>query len=234
MATTYPLATRQQVAALPHKTARPHAWLLAGVVLVAGAGVLAALGQGIGAAPHAACGSRCVAPVPPPVAAPPLSAAHTYTSSALGYSLQYGSNLPAPQADNRSVGWGGSGSADAIQFTGTTTNGQSPQQMVTAEQQASFPDATFVYQIPGAELGYVPGYGAVYDLTETPASGAQVDERIAMTAAMHGNVGVLMVSASPLAPDQSGHPNPSQLDPAVAQTADDVGNTVTWKGMTPP
>jgi hypothetical protein len=119
-------------------------------------------------------------------------------------------------------------------FTGEASGGQSAEQLVAATQQASFPDATFVYQIPGAELGYVPGYGAVYDVTETPASGSQVDERIAITAALHGSVAVVMVSASPLAPDQGEHPNPSQLDPAVAQIADDVGNTVTWKGMALP
>src|SRR5205085_8848632 len=121
-----------------------------------------------------------------------------------------------------------------ILFTGTPANGQSPAQIVTAVQQDRLPDATPVYQIPGAELGYVPGYGTVYGLTETPANGAETDERIAITAATHGNVTVVMLSASPLAPDNAQHPNPAQLDPAVAQISDDVGNTVIWKGMPPP
>jgi hypothetical protein len=43
-----------------------------------------------------------------------------------------------------------------------------------------------------------------------------------------------MLSASPLAPDNAQHPNPAQLDPALAQISDDFGNTVTWKGMSPP
>jgi hypothetical protein len=235
MATTYPRATHQEIArAIPHKTRKPHPWVLGGVAVIVAMVVFAALAQQSGVAPRPGCGARCVPPVPPPVAAPPLTAAHTYTSSAFGYALQYGSNLPSPQTDDRSIGWGGNGSRDAILFTALPANGQSPAQIVTALQQDRFPDATPVYQIPGAELGYVPGYGAVYDLTETPASGAETDERIAITAATHGNVTVVMLSASPLAPDNAQHPNPAQLDPAVAQISDDIGNTVTWKGMSPP
>ena len=82
-------------------------------------------------------------------------------------------------------------------------------------------------------MGYVPGYGTVYDLTETPASGAETDERIAISAASHGNVTVVMLSASPLAPDNAQHPNPAQLDSALAQISDDIDNTMTWKGMSP-
>lgn len=235
MAVAYPLATRQQVAAaMPHKTARPHPWGLAAVVVVVAMAGLYMVAQRAAVSPRAACGARCVSLNPPPVAAPPLSAAHTYTSSAFGYALQYGSELPSPQTDDRSIGWGGTGSADAILFTGGPLNGQTPAQVVAAAQQDRFPDATPVYQIPGAELGYVPGSGTVFDLTATPASGAETEERIAVTAAAHGNVAVMMLSASPLSTDSAPHPNPSQLAPAVAQTADNIGNTVTWKGMPSP
>jgi hypothetical protein len=51
---------------------------------------------------------------------------------------------------------------------------------------------------------------------------------------VHGHVTVVMLSASPLAPDNAQHPNPAQLDLAVAQLSDDIGNTVTWKGKSPP
>jgi hypothetical protein len=102
------------------------------------------------------------------------------------------------------------------------------------QQQDRFPDATSGYQIPGAELGYVPGYGTVYDLTETPATRAETNERPAITAATRGNVTIVMLSSSVLAADNRQHPNPAQLDPAVAQISNDIGNTVTWKGISPP
>jgi hypothetical protein len=60
-------------------------------------------------------------------------------------------------------------------------------------------------------------------------TGAETDERMAITAATYRNVTVVMLNASPLAPDNTQHPNP-----AVAQISDDIGNTVTWKGMSPP
>ena len=88
--------------------------------------------------------------------------------------------------------------------------------------------------MPGAELGYISGSGTIYDLTASPASGTLVHERIAIMAAVHGNVSVTRLCASPLAPDNGPHPNPSQLNPAVERTADDIGNTVTWPGMAPP
>ena len=80
----------------------------------------------------------------------------------------------------------------------------------------------------------MPGYGTVYDLTETPATRAETNERLAITAATRGNVTVIMLSASVLATGNRQHPNPAQLDPAVAQISNDIGNTVTRKGMSPP
>ena len=80
----------------------------------------------------------------------------------------------------------------------------------------------------------MPGYGTVYDLTETPATRAETNERLAITAATRRKVTVAVLSASVLAADNRQHPNPAQLDPAVAQISDDIGNTVTWKGMAPP
>ena len=36
---------------------------------------------------------------------------------------------------------------------------------------ANFPDFTHVYDIPGAEVGYVPGSGSVYEGESVPAFG---------------------------------------------------------------
>jgi hypothetical protein len=235
LATTYSRASTHQVATeMPHKTRRPHPWGLAVAVVIVAMVVGAYLAQQMAVALRPGCGTRCTPSPPPPSGGPPLSAPHTYTSSAFGYSLQFGNNLPPPQTDDRSIAWGGSGSSDAILFTGTQTNGQSPAQIVAAVQQDRIPDATSVYQIPGAELGYVPGYGTIYELTATSVNGAETNERIAISAASYGNVAVIKLSASPMAPDTAQeHPNPAQLAPAIAQTSDIIGNTVLWKGMPP-
>ncbi len=224
---------------MPRKTGyRQPVWpILVAVIGLLMAG-LAFGARELEATPTPPCGTRCT-PAPPPIG-PPLPAAHTYTSSALGFSVEYTDsvvqNLGAPITDDHSLGWSvtlQNGDAILVKFQGEAAGGRSAQQVVTALQQSLIPGATLVFQIPDAELGYTEGYGAVYDITVSPQGGQQVDEHFVIEASVNNDVAVELIGSSAFTPDKNGHPSPAQLEPAVEQLSDIFGNTVIWKGQSP-
>src|SRR6185437_8426658 len=90
--------------------------------------------------------------------------------------------------------------------------------------------ASPVFTITGAELGSTAGYGQVYDFTTSPQGGQQQHLRLVVEAAIRDGVAVEMMAASLFIPDQNEHPSPAQMEPRVESLADQVGNTVVWRG----
>jgi len=238
-------ATPAQVSqAAPRKAGRRIPWAVLIAIIGVTAAVLAVAAQAV--TQHAAppCGAACPPP-PPPRTAPPLGPAgpplpplHRYTSSAAGYSLEYPDSLPSPAVnDAQKIGWSGTlndGNSIQIVFSGEPANGRSPQQIVQSMAQSQLGgNATQVFVLPDAALGYALGYGAVYDVLASPQGGQQQDSRYIVEASVVNGTAVELLAESPLVPDKNEHPAPAQLEPFVEGNADSIGNTVTWPGEAP-
>jgi len=240
-APTFPAATQAQVAHMaPHKAGRRMPWGALVAVVGVAAVALAVVSQAVIQRPAPPCGVSCP-PSPPRPAAPPLGPAgpplppsHLYTSSAAGFSLEYPDFLSPSTNDSQTIGWSGQlndGSSFQISVHGEAANGRSPQQLVQALQQSQLGgNATLVFTIPDAALGYTLGSGAVYDVLVSPQGGQQQDTRVIIEAAVWNSTAVEMIAVSPFAPDKGSHAVPAQLEPAVENIADTLGNTVTWAG----
>ena len=242
-APAFPAATQAQIARMaPHKAGHRTPWgalvAVAGVVAV----ILAVASQAVIQRPGPPCGINCQPPPPrppaPPLgpAGPPLPPSQRYTSSATGFSLEYFDVMKPSTNDSQTIGWSGqlnNGSSFQISVHGEAANGRSPQQLVQALQQSQLGgNATLVFPIPDAALGYTLGSGAVYDVLVSPQGGQQQDTRVIIEAAVRNGAAVEMLAVSPFTPDKGSHAVPPQLEPAVEQWADMLGNTVTWAGET--
>lgn len=220
---------------------RAPAWTLAGGVLVT---VAVALGTAaVLLAPHQVrCETfRCTAPpVHQRVAGaslPPGTAG--YTSSQYGFSVLY----PAGDAPNTKNGssaeWDGQlhdGSMVAWTFFGVNPGGESAKQIVSTTLQNQYPDASYVYTIPGADLGYTAGYGNVYDVQVSPNGGGTVHARLLIIAAVKNGVGVVYMglgSYKRSTPQTDGHPNPADTELVNLGDMEEMLATVTWPGSTP-
>jgi len=243
-APTFPAATQAQVAHMaPHKAGRRMPWGALVAVVGVAAVALAVVSQAVIQRPAPPCGVSCP-PSPPRPAAPPLGPAgpplppsHRYTSSAAGFSLEYPDFLSPSTNDSQTIGWSGQlndGSSFQISVHGEAANGRSPQQLVQALQQSQLGgNATLVFTIPDAALGYTLGSGAVYDVLVSPQGGQQQDTRVIIEVTVRNSTAVEMIAVSPFAPDKNSHAVPAQLEPAVENIADTLGNTVTWAGEPP-
>jgi hypothetical protein len=166
-----------------------------------------------------------------------LPAPATYHSSIYGYSVDYFPKWAPDTQNDSSISWSGSysdGASYQYSFTAERANRRGAQEIVQSIQQSKFGGATLVYPLPDADLGFTPGYGAVYDLF---ASGDQAShQRVMIIVAVQGDVAVEFVGLGPArqaSPNQDGHPNPAGVDfvhdPQYLETTE----TVTWPGEPP-
>ena len=222
----------------PHKTRQGRPWALIAATFGVAMAVLAIVSRLIVPGSSPVCRFGCPPGPPKPLApaGPPLAQPEpTYTSSALGFSVAYLPNL-APQTDAQSALWqlqNGSGVQFTIEIQGEAANGRTPQQLVDALQQKIANGATLVYNITGAELGYMSGYGNVYDLHASPAGGQAEEDRYIVEAAVQNGVAVELWAESILTQDTSDHPSPAELLPDAEYLSDTFGNTVLWQGEKP-
>lgn len=251
MATHFERATHAQVLdAYPRKTRRGVAWLLVGGIALLSILVLGVLAVLLTpSAPHA-CRFKC-APLPPPKlpgrqsirdssistasGALPVVEGRTYTSSQYGYSVRWSPDLlPDPdKADNRTLDWQLATNAGqfSLTFTAGPAQSQSPQEIVNSIAQ-QFPDFQHVYDVPGAELGYQAGAGAVYNGDIIPPNGDSEHLRAIFTVAIKHGTAVAEVTIGPFQRDTgNGFADPAEM--VNDQIADVLGNTVTWKGEPP-
>ncbi|HLQ61147.1 MAG TPA: hypothetical protein VK131_04725, partial [Candidatus Acidoferrales bacterium] len=234
------LSARLPTAVPPYRAVPPLLWAVyaASLVLfmVVMGGIAYLLGPGGYRLPT--CPPNCQ---PPPVTVPALSPPHRYSSSAFGYSLDW---YDPPEGyppikvvvqDDRSIGWTitAYGYDWPYTFTGEPANGHTAQEIVEAIQANRFGNAKLVYTIPGAELGYVDGYGNVYDVRVSPPHGASLRGRLIIVVAVRKGLAVEMVSVGPYIPDDGryGHPNPAGTP--IPFLLDPLANSITWPGETP-
>lgn len=211
---------------------------LAGTVL-AGAVALAVVAVLAAPAKQHACGPTCTSPPPPCVGfcrhfslAPPLRTGSTYTSGSYGYSVDYTQFAPSHQ-DSSSIGWDlSSGFGQySVEVTAGRAAGRGADEIVQNIIDNNFPDYSLVYAIPGAEVGYTPGAGAVYDDEVVPFFGQASDTRLVVLTAVKSGLAVAVIADGDASTGQSDHPDPSGLP--VSGFADSLANGTRWPG-TPP
>lgn len=233
MAAFAPAAHRQYAAAHPHKSHRFLRWLGGLVVVLIGIGIQSLAAGLLSPSPVSCSPPACSVPPPRAAVSPAI---HHYTSSTYGYSLDYSTaNITPSQKTGSAISWDaqlGDGSEVAWSFHGLRPGGRDAQQLVQDIQGSNYPDASFAYTIPQADLGYTPGYGNVYDLTESPGNGQVLHERLLVIAAVKHNVAVVFLGIGPYrqtSPNSDGHPNPASTPLVNLGDVDTSLKSVVWK-----
>ena len=237
-APAFPIATGTKAAAWQRPSStRVQAWVLViaiGIAIIIAAGLVGwIIGQGRA--------TPCSGPGCGPLSAP-LGAALPYASAKFGYSLDATARCGSIETsvtaqDDASIDW-------TMRYTGLAVNewplevrgemagNRSAEAIVESIQKAKYADATFVYAIPMAELGYAPGYGAVYDLRVGAGSADPIHARAVVIAAVKGDLAITLDSVSPFVDKRVGHPFPAQTYGVICYGP--IINSVTWPGEPPP
>lgn len=210
-------------------------WIVGSIVLLVLTSLLSLLSQLSQPTPSSCVGPQCR--VPPPQHGS-LSAPAVYTSSKYGFSVEYSSSGAGggpSQTNASSISWDGTlsdGSEVSWTILGGPAKGQSAQQIASGLQSANFPDAQSVYTIPGAAVGYTPGYGAVYDLTASPSNGQVVHDRVVIMVGIRGNLAIAVAGVGPYrqSTPSDGHPNPADTPLVNLGDFEESTNSVTWPG----
>ncbi len=211
-------------------------WIVGSIGLAFLTLLLSAFSQLSTSTPASCVGPQCRVPPPQHGA---LSAPSVYTSSRYGFSVEYSSAGGTPsQTGAASISWDGTlGDGSEVSWTilGGPSKGRSAQQIVTSLQTGNFPDAQFVYAIPGAAVGYTAGYGAVYDLSASPTNGQVIHERVVIMVAIRRNLAVAVAGVGPYqrSTPSDGHPNPADTPLVDLGDFEASSNSVTWPGESP-
>ena len=236
----FPMAGRDQVAAVRHLG---HRHVL--TALITGLGILTAVTVVIALVspppPARPCTSlRCFAPFGPV----PVHSPRVYTA-APGWSVRWYPADAVFTADPPATS--ASASADQLRlefatpassaedgqlvFVGTPAGGRSAAEIVGALQQANAPNAVPDYVLPGASVGYVPGYGEAFQTSPNSADASPVRFEVVITCAVRSGYAICAYAAGPQVDLNRvlNHPTPSKL--ALALWADPDINGVRWKGQ---
>ncbi|HEX6547651.1 MAG TPA: zinc ribbon domain-containing protein, partial [Candidatus Dormibacteraeota bacterium] len=151
---------------------------------------------------------------PPKQLAPPLGPQHAFTSTKYGWSLAYpdqvaGVNLTVASQSDTGIHF--TAHSFPVAFESEPANGRGPDAIAEALHQKQLPQATFVYALPAAEMGYNPGYGAVYDATVNASNGQALHVRMIIVVAVKKDVAVELVEIGPFiqTTPKDGFPNPA-------------------------
>jgi len=176
------------------------------------------------------------------IAGPVLDGEHVY-KNAQGFSLRYppsvpGGNVkvatgaagilltfPVPGADGGPSYLevkGGAWSSDAVTLVEDYVNN-------------NFPGATGAYVIPGAWVGFTPGFGVALNYVPNSSSSSTQTDRVMVLGAVQQGFAILVVAAGPLLPPVSnsnywwdGHPSPADLSAAYIADQNDIVNSISF------
>ncbi len=121
-----------------------------------------------------------------------------------------------------------------LAFVGLPAQGASANQIVTNLQQANAPNAVPDYVVPGASVGYMPGYGEAFQTLAISADGNPVKFEVVIMCAIRQGYAICAYAVGPQV-DLNGivnHPTESKL--ALSLWADPDLNGVRWKGESLP
>jgi hypothetical protein len=230
-------AGRDDRAAARGPKRRGASWVTAAAVAVVAAVALGVASVAAAQTRPPACGATCRRPPPPCFGITCTRAllgasagVGTYTSSADGWSLSYPSKYQPAGSDKSSVSWDLSGSDGdySVDVVSGGVKNKSAQQIAFDIQSQNFSDYQQVYDIPGAEIGYQNGYGAVWDEQVTPLFGQSQDTRLAIVVAERNGLAIALVGNGPAVSPDQGSADPSQLP--LSGFLDDLLNSVNWPG----
>ena len=229
-----PASPAQVAAAGRHKTGNVWLWVLAGggvVFFMVCMAVIAVLLAGSGP------GTRTCPPTcnpPPRKLPPPLASDHVYTSTKYGYSLAYSDTLLSQQGAQLAVqndtGIGFTIKSFPFAVTAEPAQGRSAQQLAEAIQQKELPDATLVYPLPNAELGYNPGYGAVFDATVQSSSGQALHVRMVVEVAIKKDLAIEFWEIGPFTQTTPKDSFPNPADTPIVFVTEGLPNSVVFPG----
>lgn len=219
-------------------TGRLAIWLFVGAVLfvaIAAAGAIVwAAGQEPTPCSDPTCGT-------PPIAAP-LEAPDPFQSESFGYALDASggcspTRLTISERSSDGVRWTLHFPELAvtdwpIEVRGVPAANLSANQLVDQVVAARYAGAAYAYSIPMAEIGFQPGYGAVYDLYVGAGSATPIHARAIVMTAVKGDLAIILDSLGPWYGKQSGHPNPAQTKSPICFSS--ILTSVTWPGEAPP
>lgn len=120
-----------------------------------------------------------------------------------------------------------------LEVIGEPAEGTTDQGIVQALISQIAPSAQAVYQVPGATVGYQPGYGEAFDVQSASSGGSTATSRVIVLAAVHNGFGMAVIAVgprlapvTPTAPNWNGHPSPADL--LLAYVVDPIVNSVTF------
>lgn len=168
-----------------------------------------------------------------------------YRSKSYGFSVRYstdpGSSIAWTAASEASLirlqVTSGAAKSSSLQIGALSARRQSAKQIVASQVAKLYPGATLAYDLPGARVGYIAGYGAAYDYYAISGSGSSAHFRVIFLAAVRKNLAVVVQVIGPYkAFSSSGLNNgsPSIADVQVALVSDPVINSVLWPGTSQP
>jgi RNA polymerase subunit RPABC4/transcription elongation factor Spt4 len=253
--TGYPL---EPPALTPRQHRVHHALLLggflAGLAILTVALLLTALEQAPTGSARQQCRLLCIGTADA-ATGPALGPAKTYTDTSAGFSVA--GLLANPEVNPGLFRWSESTSGSIITFTLTGSSGTIGGKSITigggdvqfagvpitgsatAESvvdnllQQNAPSAQLVYPLPDPLVGYVPGYGGVYDVQSTSADGSASDTRLVVLAAVRNGVAVVVWAHGPMDASFAQSPllnHPSFVDLDIGLVLDPLVNSVTWTG----
>jgi hypothetical protein len=115
-----------------------------------------------------------------------------------------------------------------------TVQGASANQLVTALQQANAPNAVPDYVVPGASVGYMPGYGEAFQTTPNSADGNPVKFEVVIICAVRHGYAICAYAAGPHVDLNRIVNHLTEAKLALSLWADPDVNGVRWKGESLP
>ena len=205
--------------------------------------VLVILGITLPPAPTTPCTSlQCLVPFGTPAHLPQM-----YTS-AEGWSVQwypasavFSQDPPRPRTRPRLTSYGSTSPTRAapaqdgeLAFVGGPARGVSANQLVTSLQQANAPNAVPNYVVPGASVGYMPGYGEAFQTTPNSADGNPVKFEVVIICAIRHGYAICTYAVGPQVDLNRIVNHPTEAKLALSLWADPDLNGVRWKGESLP